>query len=199
LAEAAFSREIGAVGGPVRSDTGFHLVRTEKRIEAGTRPMDEVAIELARERAEAAAAALRAETLSQELAAAVAEGSSLEEAARQARLTLERTGLIRRRPDGFISGLGASPEVMATAFTLESSAASSTRVFDVMGKRVLIQLLEREEVDAATLDELVAAERDRLLATKRDRLAQDWVDVEREQLTQQRRLTINGDLVLGGV
>ena len=78
-------------------------------------------------------------TLADELAAAVKGGESLEDAARARELTLERSGWLRRRPDGFVPGLGASPDLMATAFTLEPGQSSS-RVFEVGDKLALVQL-----------------------------------------------------------
>ena len=197
LAEAVFSQEIGELGGPIRSENGFHLVRAEERSEAGTQAFDEVALELAREQAEADAASRRAQNLSDELVAAIQEGRSLEAVAREQGLTLERTAMLRRRPDGFIPGLGASPEAMASAFALTKDAASSPRVFEVGGRRVLIQLLDRKAIDEDELAQQVLLERDRLLAEKRNRLAQDWVDVERETLSAENRLTVNAAAVTG--
>lgn len=197
LADAVFSQEIGELGGPIRSENGFHLVRAEERSEAGTQAFDEVALELAREQAEADAASRRAQNLSDELVAAIQDGRPLEAVAREQGLTLERTGMLRRRPDGFIPGLGASPEAMATAFALTTDAASSPRVFEVGGRRVLIQLLDRKPIDEEELAQQVLLERDRLLAEKRNRLAQDWVDVERETLSAEHRLIVNASAVMG--
>ena len=69
-------------------------------------------------------------------------GKSLETAAREAELTLERSGRLQRRPDGFVPGLGAAQDLLALAFTLPAGA-SSPRIFEVGGKLALVQVLER--------------------------------------------------------
>mgnify|MGYP001173859426 CR=1 FL=1 len=75
---------------------------------------------------------------------AVRGGQSLEEAARAEGLTLERTGVLQRRPDGYVPGLGPAQDLMAVAFTLQPGE-SSDQVFDLASKLALVQVLERTE------------------------------------------------------
>jgi peptidyl-prolyl cis-trans isomerase D len=196
LETAAFSQEEGVVGEVIQSEAGFHVVRVEGREAAGEQPFEEVALELARENAEAERAAVLATEHADALAGAVRDGESLEDAARARDLTLERTGLIRRRADGFIPGLGASPELMATAFTLSLDAPSSPRIFEVGSKRVLVQLLDKPAVDPAELEETARAQLDQMRETRSNTLVQEWVDAERTQLLDSQRLYVNAGLVM---
>jgi peptidyl-prolyl cis-trans isomerase D len=198
LEEAVFSQELGVVGDLVRSDSGFHIVRAEERSEAGSRPFEEMRLELGREGAERSAAGRRAQELADRLSTAIREGSSLEDAARAEELTLQRSAMLRRRSDGFIPNLGASPEMLATAFALDLEHSSSPRVFSVDGKLALVQLLDRKQIDPEALESAVAVERERLLEIERNAMIQDWIDGLRDTLVAERRLVVHSDLVTGG-
>ncbi len=197
IEEAAFSLAPMETSQVVRSKAGFHLIRTDERREAGQLDFEEVEVglELAREQATLAKAREHSEALAQKLSAAIESGQSLEDAARQEGLTLTRSAMLRRRPDHFVPGLGASPGLMATAFALDLEHASSPRIFRIGTQLALVQLLDREVPDEATLAESIAAQRERIIEEKRNRLVQDWVNHRRTALLEQNRLLVNTDLV----
>lgn len=197
LAAAAAKLAPGEHSGIVRTDRGLHILLLENRVEAGTRSFEEVRSELAREAATRHAASERADRLSDELATAIEQGQSLEQAARERKLPIQRTGMLRRRPDGFVVGLGASKELMATAFALSKEHASSPRIFEVGSQLVLIQLLDRKEPDEATLAEAMKSERERLAATKANAFVQSWIDERRRQLLESGQLRIDNSVVEG--
>lgn len=196
LDEAAFSLAEGELSPLIRSDHGFHLLRVEEKLEPETPAFAELRSELAREQAARDRAQEWATEKSQRLADAIAEGASLEEAARTEGLSLERTAALKRRADGFVPGLDAAPEILATAFTLEEGA-SSPRIFERPGQKVLIQVLEHH---VPTEEELIAQRPDRrqeLETEKQNRAVESWLNDHRRRLEQAGRLRVNAELVLG--
>jgi peptidyl-prolyl cis-trans isomerase D len=195
LSLAANALEPGQHSSVVRTDRGLHLLKLEERIDAGARPFAEVKSQLAREAASKQAAAQRADEITDELATAIRDGQSLEDAARERELTLERTGMLRRRADGFVVGLGASPELLAMAFALRADRPNSPEIFAVGTKLVLIQLLDRSEPSEAELGEIIATERSRLQDAKQSAFFQSWVEARRSELIRSGQLLIDSSVV----
>ena len=194
--EAAFALQAGDVSEPIRTDVGYHLILVEERREAGSIPFDEVSSSLARELATKAMAGEQAQEAATALAEKVRAGESLETAARERLLNLERTSLLRRRPDGFVPGLGAAPDLLAASFGMSLEAPSSPRIFTVGPKLVLVQLLERTTPDQEAVTDAVLAGEKQLLDEKRNRMIQDWVNTRREQLRDSGELLVNAEAVL---
>jgi peptidyl-prolyl cis-trans isomerase D len=192
--DVAFSLPPGELSEPVRSDFGFHVMRVEEKRAAQLRSYEEVREELAREvlarEAGRAAALERAGALAQ----AVRGGRSLEEAARESGLTLERSGWLRRRPDGYVPGLGAAQDLLAVAFTLEPGQ-SSDRVFEVGEKLALVQLLERREPEASEVDPVVEAERRGLEQRRLDAQLEHWISARRAELSGSDELFVELEAV----
>jgi hypothetical protein len=197
LADAASELAPGEHSGVVRSDRGLHILRLEERSAASTRAFDEARDELAREGAAQVAAAARADRLSDELANAIREGESLEDAARALELPIDRTGLVRRRPDGYVIGIGASRDLMATAFALDPHKPSAPDVFSVGSRLVLVQLIERIEPDEEALTSTASSERDRLAEAKRGAFMQNWIQARRGELLESGALRIDNSVVEG--
>lgn len=195
---AAFSLQAGEVSDIQRSDSGFHLVQVIERIPANTRPFEEVAPEIARTRASSKAAEARAQDLTESLLAEIEAGRSLEESARILDLVVERTPLLSRRPDGFIPGLGAAPEILTEAFQLDLASPTSTNVHSVGSQLVLVQLLEYVEPTQEELDQAIRAQEDSLLTSKRNGVVQQWVEQRRSEWEKSGKLLVDSASVISG-
>jgi peptidyl-prolyl cis-trans isomerase D len=193
---AAFSLEVGGLSEPVRSEVGWHVLRVDEKQAAAPATYEGAYLELAREAASVERAADFAQELADVLVSAVEGGASLEDAAREAGLTLERPPSLTRRPDGFVPGLGAAEALMTTVFTLEAGQ-SSPEVFDVAGRKILVQALERTTVDEGTVAARRADRREAVLAQKQNAILESWIADYRRQLEQEGRLKINAELALG--
>ena len=197
IEEAAFALQAGELSGIVTSPLGLHIIRVESRVEAGQQPFEAVAREIARELANTEIARARADAASEELASAIRGGQTLEDAARERGIPIDRPDPLRRRADGFVTGLGSAPEVLAAAFSLTEDSPTTPRVFQVDNKLVLIQLLARTAPPPELLAESIDSEKRRLLAAKRNLAIQTWIDADREALRETGDLKINTSLVTG--
>ena len=188
--DAAFSLEPGVVSDQVRSDFGIHIIRVEEHTQPTHTAFEQVREELARE---LLANEMRIEVdreLAQKLAGAVRGGQSLEDAARAEELTLERSGWLRRRPDGFVPGLGAAQDLMFTAFAMEPGQ-SSDQIFEIDYKLALVQLLGRQLPEDVDIDQGVEAMREEIRNQKRGVLAQSWINGRRKELAAAGQLAVD--------
>jgi peptidyl-prolyl cis-trans isomerase D len=192
--DVAFSLEPGELSDIVRSDFGFHIIRVEAHNLAKQTPFEEVREELASELVRQERSATRNREIADKLSAAVQGGSSLEDATRAEELTLERSDWLRRRPDGFVPGLGAAQDLMVNAFAL-SPGESSDRVYEVDSKLALVQLIDRRMPEDVNLEQGVEQEREQLSQQKQNLLAQGWLNERRKELTEAGQLMINLDPV----
>jgi len=191
LRDAVADLEDGELSPIVEGDLGFHVVRREDRRPAETRPLDDVRLEIAEELYRIDQAATWATENTDALAERIAGGESLEDAARDLRLPIERTALFRRRPDGFIPDLGDSLEVQSAAFALGEVGATWPHPLAAGHKTVFIQLLERRSPDAGEIEAQVEAERERLAQEAQARAEQLWLADRRAQLQAEGKIYVD--------
>jgi peptidyl-prolyl cis-trans isomerase D len=194
--DAAFSQEPGTLSDLVRSDFGIHIIRVEEHKQASRTPFEEVRETLAREVLAREMLGERNRELAEKLAAAVRSGQSVEDAARLEGLTLERSGWLRRRPDGFVPGLGAAQDLMISAFAL-APGDSSDRVFEVGDKLALLQVLEHRMPEEADVEKAVEAERGQLQNQKMMLLARSWMNERRTALIESGELAVDLEQIRG--
>jgi peptidyl-prolyl cis-trans isomerase D len=188
--DVAFGLEPGVVSDPVRSDFGIHIIRVEEHTQASQTAFEAVRAELARELLVQERQLDADRELARKLADAVRGGQSLEDAARAEELTLERSGWLRRRPDGFVPSLGAAQDLLFTAFAMEPGQ-SSDQIFEVEGKLALVQLLDRQLPEDVDIEQGIEAMREEIRNQKRGVLAQSWIDARRKELAAAGQLAVD--------
>ena len=180
----------------MRSVHGFHVIRVDEKLPAEKATFEAHRLDLAREGATRERATRLASERSAALAAAIAAGQSLEDAARALELNVERPPGLKRRQDGFVPGLNAAPELLTAAFTLESGQ-SSPEVFDLPDKLVVFQVLERVHLSDDQVKSERTTRRASARAQKQNETIQAWLDDYRTRLERSGRLLVNAELALG--
>jgi peptidyl-prolyl cis-trans isomerase D len=121
MAERVFALEEGAVSDPIRSDTGFHVVKVEDVLEAGVQPLEEVADQIRGQLRFRQSRDIGAE-VAEELRERAAETGNLRAAAEEMELDPRDTGVVTR--SGTVPGLGPVPQMIETMFELEPGEVS---------------------------------------------------------------------------
>jgi peptidyl-prolyl cis-trans isomerase D len=195
--DAAFATEPGTLTELVVSAFGVHILRVEEHREAQERSYEDVQEELALELMGREAAKTAARAQANEIGEAIRGGGTLERLALEQGLTVTRSGRLRRQANGFVPNLGASPELMAAAFSLEPGE-SSDRVFEVDDKLVLLQLIDRFSPDSEVVNVEVDLERERLATSKEQNYVIAWINQRRDELDANGELIIDLNAIRGG-
>lgn len=189
--EVVFGLADGQTSDVVRTDFGFHVIRTESREPAKDQTFEEVSRTLAEELANQDRAMALAREQSDRLVSAIRGGESLEGAARAAAIEVKTTEWLQRRRDGYVPGLGAAPEVVTAAFAASTEHPSLDRVFTVGDRLVLIQVLERRGPSGEEIAKQVGEERKKLLEARKNELRGEWAREARSRLMKAGTLTVD--------
>jgi peptidyl-prolyl cis-trans isomerase D len=185
--QAAFTLELGKVSDPVETEQGIHLIEVVERRPATARPLEEVAQtlaeallredrarELARARADALAARLRA-------------GEDFGLAAATEGLSAEETPPFHPN-ERMVPGIGPIPGLLDAALALTAEKPASSTVFGSADAYYLIALRDRVEPEPAAVESQLAATRERLEVEARSRLQGQWYRSRREALERDGKI-----------
>jgi peptidyl-prolyl cis-trans isomerase D len=188
--DVAFGLAPGTLSEIVESSFGHHLILVEEKRAAQLTPFEEARQQIARDLALSGASEAAARERAGAIAARIRGGESLVDAAREEELSVARPDPLRRRPNGFVAGLGVAPQVLRAAFTLPEEGGSDPTIHEAGDRKfVLVQLLERRSPSDEELEPVIAAERTRLLQERRESTERAWLEGLRSELTE------SGDLV----
>ena len=167
--------EIGDLSDSFENPSGFHLLELLGRRDESTIPFEEAGIgiraELLVEKKKE-----RAAELAGGLLAAVATGSSLEEAVEELGWSVEETELFRR--GDFVPGLGQGTEAVGFGFGAEVGELSG--VLDAGDAVVIVEVLEREEATRDGFDEVRDAVMGQLSFERSQQYVQKWLAALRQ-------------------
>jgi peptidyl-prolyl cis-trans isomerase D len=167
----AFTLQPGQVSDPVKSQFGFHIIKVIDKRAASTTPLDQVRAQV-QDQLSLQLADQRITDQAAQVASRIKDLSDLEPVARELQLTVQESGLFQREDP--VPGLGAAPQVAATAFTLEGTAASQP-IATVRGP-VFVAVSERKDPYVPMLDEVKERVREDLIRTRATELSRQRAD-----------------------
>jgi peptidyl-prolyl cis-trans isomerase D len=121
FSDVAFAQKPGDVSDIVKSEFGFHIIKTTDRRAAGTQPLTEVRAQI-EEQLKFEKAQAEAQSIADQAAKEIDDPSDLDRVAKARGLTVSDSGLFSR--DEPLAGLGYAPAVAASAFTMEQGKVS---------------------------------------------------------------------------
>jgi peptidyl-prolyl cis-trans isomerase D len=183
FSNAAFSQAIGQVSDPVKTDFGYHVIRVASRREEHERPLSEVKEGIrARLSSERTQALVQSQV--QSLSAALARGRSLEIAAKELGLTVQKSAPLAR---GAAEPPLASPQLSARAFELKVGETAQEPFRVGLGDQAFIALAEVQAPRVPALSEVTAQ-------VKADIARERAAEAARVRATELRALAVKDGL-----
>jgi parvulin-like peptidyl-prolyl isomerase len=175
-AEWALTAPLRAVSGLFLNDDQMMLVQVVGKRPAGPRPLDEVRVQV-RAMAETEARIETARATAMRVAAELARGATLDQAAGAVGLGVDRSQpFARRQPDPRLAGV---PEVVGAAFGLDSAGvAGPLRARDGW---YFLKVEQRVPPDVQAYQALEASIKTQLIQQKQQALFMSWVAAMRDR------------------
>ena len=183
---AAFNLKDSELARPIQTTQGIFLIKIKDRQPSRIPELAEV-----RPAVERGFRAEKAQTLAKDLAEKLLrlseEKQSLQKAADELKLKIEKTGDFNRRKNGLVRRIGKSQDLMQAAFKLTEKAPILPQVYPVDNKFIVASLRAVKIDDFATLtaDKRKALE-DQLLSKKKSKVVDDKI----QQLVKQSQVEI---------
>jgi peptidyl-prolyl cis-trans isomerase D len=121
FSDAAFAMKPGEVSDIVKSEFGFHIIKTTDRRPGGTQPLESVRAQI-EDQMKFEKAQAEAQAIADQAAKEIDDPSDLDTVAKSRNLTVSDSGLFSREEP--LLGLGFAPAVSAAAFTMEQGKVS---------------------------------------------------------------------------
>lgn len=179
LEEAAFSQRVGAVGPPVLSPAGYHVLRVDSRSDS-TAEARQILVPVRLSQAREDELFDMADSLD-----VLSENTRLDEMARQFGLTVRTADLIPGL--AFVPGLGLAEEGVAWAFD-DAAPGEVSAVFEMPSAYYVFELVDRQEERTLTLAEATPTVRSALIAEKKVQRAKETVRQALEQIESGRSM-----------
>jgi peptidyl-prolyl cis-trans isomerase D len=179
----AFSLEPGAVGGPVETERGWHVIEVQERREAMERSFEDVALDLAKDVLSERAASQAAREAAEQVLEAARAGADLTSVAQERGLEVSTTPPFTLR-DAAVPGLREIEDLVPAAFALAEDSPIALRVYEAGGSFFAIGLERRETPPEEEVDGQLEAELDRRTSLARSETTSLWYQTRRRELDE---------------
>ncbi len=172
---ALYALEKGKISDPVLSSEGYHVIELRDIRPGKTRTFEEVQPELVKEYSESERERVYNEKSGRLIDLTYQDSTSLEPAARELDLKVERTGLFSRQGG---QGLAGNPAVINAAFSDQVLVQGNNSEAVELGPNhvAIMRIGEHKPATPKPLDEVRAAIRDRIIAARVSKQAQARAD-----------------------
>jgi len=161
----AFALKEGELGGPVETAKGIYLLKVTGKKPSTVPPLAQIRGAIEQKVLEVKAAEL-ARKRAEEALAQLAKGGAAD---------LKETGSFGYSEAGVVPGIGVSPELMETAFTLTAAEPVAKQPVKIGESWYAVKLKNRTEAPTAEFAKVSAALKQELLPTKQQEALDNWL------------------------